>query len=338
MYASFFGFKCKPFQLTPDPEFLFMSRVHRRALTYLNYGVKDNYGFILLTGEIGTGKTTVIRALLKQIPQDIRVARVTNTKVSSDQLIAMINEDFGLDTGGRDKTRMLSDLTDFLINQYSEGGRSVLIIDEAQNLDADLLEEVRLLSNLETDKTSLLQIILIGQPELNITLSRPELEQLRQRIAINAYISHLGRGELENYIMHRLKVAGNGDGIGFEEGAMDAIYEFSRGVPRLINIICDFMLLAAYAERKKYIETELVKEIIGDFASERPETRAVFVKSQPSPVPAEEGLKESVASIQFRLRSLESAFTEVQKRVGLIESKYFLPASGDLVGQAHAGE
>ncbi len=338
MYASFFGFKCKPFQLTPDPEFLFLSRVHRRALTYLNYGVKDNYGFILLTGEIGTGKTTVIRALLKQIPQDIKVARITNTKVSSDQLISMINEDFGLDAKGRDKTRMLSDLNDFLINQYAEGGRSVLIIDEAQNLNADLLEEVRLLSNLETDKTSLLQIILIGQPELNITLGRPELEQLRQRIAINAYISHLHRGELENYIMHRLKVAGNGDGIGFEEGAIDAIYEFSRGVPRLINIICDFMLLAAYAEKKKYIETELVKEIIGDFANESPVTRAATVVAQPAPSPADDSVQETLASIQFRLRSIEAALADVRKVVGLNEDKNILRAADDMVGQARAGE
>ncbi len=336
MYASFFGFKCKPFQLTPDPEFLFMSRVHRRALTYLNYGVKDNYGFILLTGEIGTGKTTVIRALLKQIPQDIKVARVTNTKVSSEQLISMINEDFGIDTKDKGKTRMLSDLTDFLIKQYAEGGRSVLIIDEAQNLTADLLEEVRLLSNLETDKTSLLQIILIGQPELNVTLSRPELEQLRQRIAINAYISHLNRGELENYIMHRLKVAGNADGIGFEEGAMDAIYEFSKGVPRLINIICDFMLLAAYADRKTYIETELVKEIIGDFANESPETRAASVNVQPPPEPVNEKIQEALVSIQFRLQNLEAVFFEIQKRNGFSENKDLLPAAreGYLVGQA----
>ena len=314
MYQSFYGFKTKPFQLTPDPEFLFMSRVHKRALTYLNYGVRDNYGFILLTGEIGTGKTTIIRTLLKQIPQEIKVARVTNTKVSSEQLISMINEDFGLDTKGRDKTVMLSDMTDYLIGQYAGGGKSVLIIDEAQNLSPDLLEEIRLLSNLETDKSNLLQIILIGQPELNQTLSRPELEQLRQRIAINAYISNLSRGELDDYVKHRLRVAGNEEGVGFEEGVMDAIYGFSRGVPRLINIICEFTLLAAFADRKKVIELDLVKEIIGDFVNESPETRAGVAKAPPAPEPAamDEGVREALLSIQMRLQNLEAVLYEIK--------------------------
>ncbi len=314
MYQSFYGFKTKPFQLTPDPEFLYMSRVHKRALTYLNYGVRDNYGFILLTGEIGTGKTTIIRTLLRQIPQEIKVARVTNTKVSSEQLISMINEDFGLDTKGRDKTLMLSDMTDFLISQYARGGKSVLIIDEAQNLAPDLLEEIRLLSNLETDKSNLLQIILIGQPELNQTLSRPELEQLRQRIAINAFISHLNREELEDYIRHRLKVAGNGDGVGFEDGVMDAIYGFSRGIPRLINIICEFTLLAAFADKKKVIDLELVKEIIGDFVNEGPQARAATTEEAPAPSPVEDaGIKEAISSIQMRLQNLEAALYELHK-------------------------
>jgi general secretion pathway protein A len=324
MYTSFFGFRCKPFRLTPDPEFLFMSRVHKRALTYLNYGVRDNYGFILLTGQIGTGKTTIIRTLLKQIPEEIKVARITNTKVSSEQLISMINEDFGIDTRNKDKTQMLSDLTDFLINGYAAGDKAVLIIDEAQNLTPDLLEEVRLLSNLETDKANLLQIILIGQPELNVTLSRPELEQLRQRIAINAYISHLGREETERYIRHRLKIAGNEDGVIFEDGVMDVIFDFSRGVPRLINIICEFALLAAFTDEKNLIDLELMKEIIGDFINERPETRAVSSNVQFFRSQNDGNGKDILKGIDRRLRDLEATLLEIRNRIDPDENRNHL--------------
>ncbi|MEW6214647.1 MAG: XrtA/PEP-CTERM system-associated ATPase [Nitrospirota bacterium] len=298
MYTSFFGFKCKPFQLTPDPEFLFMGRCHKRALTYLNYGITENSGFILITGEIGTGKTTIIRSMIKSLKEDIKLARINNTLVTSEQLISMINEDFGLDTRNKDKTRILSELTDFLINQYAQGGRSMIIIDEAQNLSPELLEEIRLLSNLETDKSKLLQIILVGQPELNITLSRPELEQLRQRITINTYISPLSREETEAYIKHRLRVAGNEDGVRFEDGVIDAVYDFSKGIPRLINMLCDFALLASFVDERKTIDMDLIREIMSDLVNERPETRAAALK-------AEEPLKQD-ASILLRLQNLEA--------------------------------
>ena len=316
MYTSFFGFTSKPFQLTPDPEFLFLSRVHKRALTYLNYGIIDNTGFILLTGEIGAGKTTIIRTLIKHFSQDIKVAKINNTKVSSEQLIAMINEDFGLHTESRDKTRMLSDLADFLIQKYAEGGRSMLVIDEAQNLTPALLEEIRLLSNLETDKSKLLQIILIGQPELNVTLSRPDLDQLRQRIAINAYIGNLSRAETEDYIKHRLKVAGNENAMTFEDGVMDEIYGFSRGIPRLINILCEFTLLAAYSDQRKEVDLELIKEITSDLINERPETRAAAVKVQESlKHDINEKVKAALMRCNLRLGKVEKAIVEMQKGI-----------------------
>jgi general secretion pathway protein A len=316
MYTSFFGFRCKPFQLTPDPEFLFMSRVHKRALTYLNYGITDNSGFILVTGEIGTGKTTIIRTLLKQIPQEIKIARINNTKVTSDQLIAMINEEFGIDTREKDKTEMLSDLTSFLIKIYSEGGRAVIIIDEAQNLSPRLLEEIRLLSNLETDKSKLLQIILMGQPELNVTLSRSELDQLRQRIAINTHISPLTRDETEDYIKHRLRIAGNEKSVSFEKGVMDAVYDFSKGIPRLINILCEFSLLAAYADEKRVLDLTLVKEVINDFINERPEARIAAMQSgNGSRQDVHKRIKNALMSYQFRLRNLEVAVGQIRERL-----------------------
>jgi putative secretion ATPase (PEP-CTERM system associated) len=314
MYTSFFSFTQKPFQLTPDPEFLFMSRVHKRALTYLKYGIADNSGFILLTGEIGTGKTTILRTLLKHIPEEIRIARVNNTKVSSDQLIAMINEDFGLDSKKKDKTQMLSELSDFLIKGYAQGGRSMIIIDEAQNLSPELLEEIRMLSNLETDKSKLLQIVLIGQPELNLTLSRPELEQLRQRIAINTFISHLSREETEEYIQHRLRVAGNEGAVRFDEGVMDAVYDFSKGIPRLINILCEFTLLAAYADEKKTIGMHLIKEIICDLVNEKPEARAAALNAQrPVKQGIDEKIRKALSSIHLRLQNLESSLREMRE-------------------------
>ena len=315
MYNSFFGFTHKPFQLTPDPEFLFVSRVHKRALTYLNYGIADNSGFILITGEIGTGKTTLIRAMLKKIPQKIKVARINNTKVGSAQLISMINEEFGIDTAGDDKTRMLSKLTDFLIDQYAKGGRSMIIIDEAQNLSPTLLEEIRLLSNLETDKSKLLQIILIGQPELKDILLRPDLEQLRQRIAVSAHISPLSREETEAYIRHRLKVAGNENAVIFGDGVMDEIYNFTGGIPRVINIACDFILVAAYAEALKTIDAGLVREIIKELLISDNGAKALG-RSDLGTASSEgyEDIRKTVASFSIRMQSLEDAVLEIQKR------------------------
>ncbi len=316
MYKTFFDFKHKPFQLTPDPEFLFLSRVHKMALIYLNYGIYENTGFILITGEIGTGKTTILRKIIKEIPSDIKLARINNTKVNSEQLISLINGDFGIDTRGNDKTRMLSKLTDFLINQYSQGGRSMIIIDEAQNLSPDLLEEIRLLSNLETDKSKLLQIILVGQPELNEMLRKPELEQLRQRIAINAHISPLNREDTENYINHRLKVAGNEKCVKFEQGVMDVIYEFSKGVPRLINIICDFALLAAFSENRKIIDNVMIKEIRDDIAYEVPQNHKYFKNDE---IVLKErdykSIKRGFKCIYIRLQNLESSVYDVQKKM-----------------------
>lgn len=268
MYTSYFGLARNPFQLTPDPEFLFLSRDHKKALTYLNYGISSNTGFILVTGEVGTGKTTLIRRILKGLNKDIKVARVNNTLVTSEQLISMINDDFGIETKGKDKTAMLRDLSDFIIDQYAQGYRTTLIIDEAQNLSSGLLEEIRLLSNLETDKSKLLQIILVGQPELKQALAVPKLRQLRQRISINCHINPLNREETEEYIMHRLEIAGNRNAVHFLEGAMDALHSSARGIPRLINIFCDFLLLAASSEGTKEISMDLVKEIALDIDSE----------------------------------------------------------------------
>ena len=300
MYTTFFGLTCNPFQLTPDPEFLFLGKDHKKALTYVTYGISAGTGFILVTGEVGTGKTTLLRKILKELNKDIKVARVNNTLVSSEQLIAMISDDFGIETQGKDKTRLLRELTDFIISQYAQGFRTTLIIDEAQNLSPELLEEVRLLSNLETDKNKLLQIILAGQPELKQTLAVPKLRQLRQRISISCHINPLGRDEIEEYIFHRLGIAGNRSAVTFLEGAVDLLHDATHGVPRLINIFCDFLLLAAFSEGTKKISVDLVKEIAQDLDSDTRYWKDIVPEK-------EQGIEPNVLkSVLMRLDAIES--------------------------------
>ncbi len=264
MYEEFFQLKAKPFELVPNPSFIYMSRTHRKAMHYLYYGIKEKAGFILLTGEVGSGKTTLISDLIKQLDTTVTLARIFNTKVNSDQLLAMINDDFGLDVQGKDKILLLKDLNDFLIDQHVKGQNTVLIIDEAQNLKPDLLEEIRMLSNLETDTAKLMQIVLVGQPELRQILARPEMRQLRQRISISCRIHSLGRTEIEEYILHRLEVAGNRQALTFSDGCMDIIYQSCRGIPRLINIMCDFILLTAFMEETRTVDTAMLNDIVTD--------------------------------------------------------------------------
>lgn len=264
MYEAFFNLKQKPFDLLPDPDFLFMSSSHKKALSYLDYGIRERVGFILLTGEVGSGKTTIIRNLIKKNLNNVVLSKIFNTRVDSEQLIAMINDDFGLPVQDKDKITLLRELNNFLIDQFLKGNHPVLIIDEAQNLDQDLLEEIRMLSNLETDNAKLLQIILVGQPELRKKLASQSLVQLRQRISINCHLQPLSRPEIELYVLHRLEKAGDREAVSFSQETIDIIYLYSRGIPRLINILCDFILLAAFAEETRVIDAPLVKDIIGD--------------------------------------------------------------------------
>ncbi len=262
MYLNFYGLREVPFGPTPDPRFLFQSTRHREALAQLVYGVTERKGFIVLTGEIGTGKTTLLRTLLGRLDADTPVAYVHNSSLPIEGLLEYVLEDWGVKSTAANQAQRLVELNEFLIDQHRQGNSPVLVIDEAQNLSVETLEAVRLLSNFETTQQKLIQILLVGQPELRDTLSRPELRQLKQRVGLRCHIGPLSAGETRAYIRHRLRIAGASDAGLFTDAAVQRIAEYSRGVPRVINVVCDHCLLSGYADSKRRIETRAVDEAI----------------------------------------------------------------------------
>lgn len=262
MYLNFYGLKEKPFNVTADPNFLFFSRRHREAFDHLIYGIKERKGFLEITGEIGTGKTTLCKALLSQLNEKYKTAFILNSNLPEVQLLSAIASDFGLTIKPKTKINLLTDLNRFLLEQLKLRYNVVLIIDEAQNLKAAQLEQIRLLSNLETEKEKLIQIILVGQPDLKVKLDSPALEQLRQRIAVRYHILPLDKNEIADYISHRLRVAGCDGNLRFEDGAVNEIYEYAGGVPRLINLVCDRTLLLGFVTETKTVTAEMVKHSV----------------------------------------------------------------------------
>ena len=261
MYESYFGFREQPFSLTPDPRFLWLSDTHREGLAALTYGITRRKGFLLLTGEVGTGKTTLLRAALGQIPPDTDTALVLNTiGLSPLDLLKLIAAEFGLEGQLETTADYLIALNRMLLSRLRAGRNTVLIIDEAQNLEAGALEEVRLLSNLETDTEKLMQIVLTGQPELLRKLTQPGLRQLRQRIAVEHHMQPLTPHEIQPYLAHRVEVAGGRYDQVFAPGVESTFYWFSQGCPRLISLLADRVLLAAYANQLRPIPPEFVEE------------------------------------------------------------------------------
>ena len=259
MYLGFYKLTEKPFNVTSDPNFLYLSKKHQEAISHMQYGIEERMGFLELTGEIGAGKTTICKALLNTLDEHTKSAFILNSNLSEIQLLQAIVGDFGIQLKNKNKITMLNELNRFLLEQLKHNNNAVLIIDEAQNLKPSILEQIRLLSNLETEKEKLLQIVLVGQPELREKLASRELVQLRQRISIRYHISPLEINEAGKYIQHRLAVAGAGGKNFFSKDALDEIFRFSRGIPRLINIICDKGLLAGYTAEKKIIDTDIIK-------------------------------------------------------------------------------
>jgi general secretion pathway protein A len=273
MYEAFYGFKEKPFTLTPDPRYFYPSRAHREALDHLLYGIREREGFIVITGDVGTGKTTLCRAILMQLEEGTTTAVILNPILSEEELLRAILRDFGLTGAGRTKNELVAELNQYLIQTILAGRRAVLIIDEAQNLSHALLEQIRLLSNLETERDKLIQIILVGQLGLLKHLASPELKQLNQRVSVRYRLKPLTYQETCQYIYHRLMVAGGTTGVSFSTGALRAIYNFSQGIPRLINLAADRALLQGYSDQAREITARRaqagIKSLKDDTSSQR---------------------------------------------------------------------
>ncbi len=271
MYTSFFGLSEKPFAITPDPRYLYLSERHAEALAHLLYGINESGGFIQLTGEVGTGKTTVVRTLLSRVPQHADVAVILNPRVTPVEFLLTICEELGLPIADTDRDsvkQMVDALNRRLLSSHAEGRRIIVIVDEAQNLSAEVLEQVRLLTNLETPTQKLLQIILIGQPELRDLLDRNDLRQLAQRITGRYHLKPLSREETQGYVRHRLRVAGAVGEI-FTAGALKEVHRLASGIPRVINVSCDRALLGAYTQETRKVTAALVRRAAGEVYGRR---------------------------------------------------------------------
>ena len=266
MYAAYFGLKENPFNLAPEPRYLYLSDHHRDALNCLIYGIKEKKGFVLITGGIGTGKTTVCRALLNSLDDTVETALIFNTAISDLDLLETILTEYGVSLKGSPKTKKgyIDALNNFLLKNFAAGKNAVLIIDEAQNLSHGVLEQIRMLSNLETEREKLIQIILIGQPELNNTLILPALRQLNERITVRHELQPLAPKEVQSYISYRLGIAGGPGSISFTAGALGQIYNYTEGIPRRINTLCDRALLIAYTKNTARIDRRLVTRAVRD--------------------------------------------------------------------------
>ena len=267
MYNTFFGFKEKPFKLVPNPAYFYLSKSHEEALAHLNYAISQGDGFVEITGEVGTGKTTLCRAFLENLNRTVEAAYIFNPKLGPKQLLKTINEEFGIKTEGENTKDLIDALNLFLIQKKAAGKKVILLIDEAQNLNRNVLEQLRLLSNLETNRDKLLQIILVGQPELSEILNSHSLRQLGQRITLSYRLSPLTFNECKEYIQYRINIAARKTAIKFDRSAYRQIYKYSKGIPRLINIVCDRSLLTAFVLNQFIITASIAKASIKELAT-----------------------------------------------------------------------
>jgi len=267
MYETFYGFKEKPFDLHPDPDYLYMSRVHENTYAHLEYAILENKGFVVVTGEIGSGKTTLINFLLNKIGNDIQVGLVNNTNILPAEFLKMVCKEFELDPKTNDKAELIDIFSGYLIDQFAGGERVVLIVDEAQNLTNDTMEEIRMLSNIETEKHHLVQIILVGQPELKFKLQQRNLRQLAQRVTVHCHLKGLENDEVAQYIKHRLEVGGSQRFDLFDKETIENIAIYSRGIPRLINVLCDSALVYGFADELQTIGKDVLDNVYEELKS-----------------------------------------------------------------------
>ena len=323
MYESFYGFKEKPFDLHPDPDYLYMSKVHENTYAHLEYAIMENKGFVVVTGEIGSGKTTLINYLLSKIGEDIHVGLVNNTNIRPSEFLKMICQEFELDPKTDDKAELIDILSGFLIDRFAAGERVVLIIDEAQNLTNDTMEEIRMLSNIETEKHHLIQIILVGQPELRFKLQQSNLKQFAQRVTVHCHLKGLEKDEVKEYINHRLEIGGSSRFDLFDEESLETIATYSRGIPRLINVLCDSSLVYGFADELQTISWNVLDNVyeelksLGTFTDYDAKPSA----KPPSPKPITVGPSEH----DLRIELLESKLQLLDDKIsGLKEKLDFL--------------
>ena len=324
MYNSYFGFLESPFSVTPDPRFFYTNRVYQEAYANLRYGIEARKGFIVITGEVGTGKTTLLRKLMRNSEGTIHSVFIFNTHINFNELLRAILGDLGLATAGKDRLMMVEELNDYLIEQLKRGHIVSVLIDEAQNLSDEALEGLRLLSNLETDREKLLQIVLMGQPELKPKLDQPSLRQLKQRVALQCQLAPLDASEVGAYIDFRLKEAGYKGEELFDRDAVDQIILYSRGIPRLINMICDNALLIAYGSSQKSVTIEMVNEVVDDLQLQAlPEAANVNVPAKEAP--ATEAKQASLQTVERR-RLQSQLNRRAQVRIGSVVALLLLVA------------
>jgi general secretion pathway protein A len=310
MYEAFYGFREKPFEIVPNPHYLYRSLKHEKALTYLEYGISENLGFILLTGEIGSGKTTLIQYILNNLNAGTEAAIIFNTNVGVDQLLSMILSEFELPRQAN-KADVLNVLNHFLIEQYAQNKKVLLIIDEAQNLSSEALEEVRMLSNLQSDSHVLLQIMLVGQPELKAKLRQPSMRQFAQRIAVNYHLTGLNLEETGKYIAHRLQIAGGSPDL-FTPKAVEFIYKLAAGIPRSINIACQAALVYGFADEARTITQDIIKQIINDrvgISLDIIGQKDAEKEAAKPPLESSDGLQRRVEQLEGELRDLKNLFS-----------------------------
>ena len=339
MYEEFYGLKERPFTLVPDPDYLFLGAQHKLARAYLEYGLKERMGFVVLTGEVGTGKTTLIKSLLREKEATQRLGVLYQTSVEAEDLLDLLLKEFQVRGHFANRAARLGAFNQFLLSSHARGERVVLVVDEAQNLGSKALEELRLLSNLQTDKDPLLQVILVGQPGLRDRLRHPALRQLAQRVTIHYHLRPLDPDETKEYIRYRLARAG-GSGI-FTTSALDKLYEYTQGVPRRINAWCDLALVAGYAEGRHEIDGEFIDLVIsaqgGSLEGAESEESSISedltasTSIPPSSMPvSHNGLEATVGELSARLTRLEGLVLEMTSQL--------VPALTDLVSQRQSPE
>jgi general secretion pathway protein A len=321
MYESFFGLKEKPFNLLPDPDYLYMSSGHENIFTHLEYAIAENKGFVVITGEVGSGKTTLINYLISKSLAGVEVGLINNTYIAPNQVIKSICREFELNTDGLDRDEMLDRFHEFLIDNYSRNKRVILIFDEAQNLSIQTIEEIRMLSNLEAEKHHLIQIILSGQPELRAKLQDKRLKQFVQRITVYCHLSGLSNDEVNKYIGFRLKVGGARSSDIFNDAAIRLIASYTKGIPRIINLVCDAALVYGYADNKKHISKKIIDEVIrerndGGILTNNSEDEDPIELTSVTALPEiSAGGIERIEAMEARIQNLETMFKSIDKRL-----------------------